>query len=1210
MKKLAYIMLFIIIFCALLTACKSDIITINYFDGEDLLNTIEIKQGANIEAYQPPAKTGYTFEGWFTDKEFKNRLTSTEINENLSLYAKYQIKSYTITFKAEGHSDITRKVDYNSSLTDVPAVPSREGFAGVWDTSQYSNITSDITVNAVYSAISFTVTFKADNSNDIIRSVSYGQTLTDIPAVPAKTGYIGNWDKESFTGIKSNITVNAVYTPMVYTITFKIEGMNDIQRTVTYGHALSDIPAIPARTGKTSHWSVTDFSNITSDIIVNAIYEDIIITVTFLSEYQGQQHTVFRYVTYGSNLSLANRPQPYPFQGVTGIWEIADYNNLTEDMTVNAIYSKIDLNVTFLIDDSSITITMPYDSIPIDYIQNTSYQQLGLGDEQQKTNLINNLLNPVPPPSLDDAESRNVRYGSFHSDIFSEIKQHQIFNLIWDLHVTYYDGGGEFIEGAEYVSGEPFSVVFGSILERPVLKDRYGYKFIGWYSDSQYNNPYTFHYELYNDISVYALWEQVFCQVSFPIIDGLTFISDYSQPLPFGSPLAFSITITNPQISILEVKANGLTIVGDGENNYLIEKVEEDLSIALKTNNIDIYILRFYNYDKTEFIYARSVSEGNKLTLVPTTPAMSSAVGFWTYDEQIFDFETAEIFSDMDFTLYYIYLLYNIEYALPQGIQYIITEYQNTDFEFYSPTEEERMTDMLLEGWYLDEELTIRATKEAVASKGRTITLYPKWTPKKNITGSIPGLWFDGLFILELFNDGTAKIYDGEFFIECSFDVSDGILYIMGEQGTYNGTTISFRNHTLVKTESQKNLVKFSSFGLFLIDGYTIPYEENIFEYFWYTDIDRQYIVDITKPLDPSLFANRKLVLYNNTAKLVRINYFPLEGYTGGISYQNIYVTDSLVLSEGLIKATYQGHIFRGWAIEGSDELLTLYYLYNYYQPELNVYAVYMQSNHSVDQYIEGCYVSNHESKLYIVSFSYNENDMYHQYTITTIDTITNTFSISIPYIYYWNEIDGFSDEQGNAIVIDGDTLSLTYGQLILTLNKNSINPGESAIYKQTTEIDDETIVNLIYFDSANAMIKINKQEYSVYQHNNMFYYFDNINQMTVLRYIDINWLTEAAADVPLQYVAIYKGIFNIEEGYDLYVTLDIFSTSECLLNFYADEDRTELIISFQSRFVLDAQNAYILINTEHYIFEIDEINDQYYLHLYEHLQIEMLKIS
>ncbi len=66
-----------------------------------------------------------------------------------------------------------------------------------------------------------------------------------------------------------------------YTVTFEQEGMNDIVKTVKEGEVLTDIPAVNQKTGYTTVWSVTDFSNITANMTVTAVSTANEYTITY-----------------------------------------------------------------------------------------------------------------------------------------------------------------------------------------------------------------------------------------------------------------------------------------------------------------------------------------------------------------------------------------------------------------------------------------------------------------------------------------------------------------------------------------------------------------------------------------------------------------------------------------------------------------------------------------------------------------------------------------------------------------------------------------------------------------------------------------------------------------------------------------------------------------------------------------------------------------
>ena len=68
----------------------------------------------------------------------------------INALAKGRLVRRTITFKAVDEEDIVKTVFYGFDLTDIPSVPEKYGNSGVWDITDFTNITQDMTVTAQY----------------------------------------------------------------------------------------------------------------------------------------------------------------------------------------------------------------------------------------------------------------------------------------------------------------------------------------------------------------------------------------------------------------------------------------------------------------------------------------------------------------------------------------------------------------------------------------------------------------------------------------------------------------------------------------------------------------------------------------------------------------------------------------------------------------------------------------------------------------------------------------------------------------------------------------------------------------------------------------------------------------------------------------------------------------------------------------------------
>lgn len=103
-----------------------------------------------------PTRAGYTFGGWYTEKTCTNPYEfTTPVQNALTLYAKWTINKYTITFKPEnGDEDTTITQDYGTTVT-APANPTKTGytFAG-WDKKIPAAMPAEnMTVTAQWTAV-------------------------------------------------------------------------------------------------------------------------------------------------------------------------------------------------------------------------------------------------------------------------------------------------------------------------------------------------------------------------------------------------------------------------------------------------------------------------------------------------------------------------------------------------------------------------------------------------------------------------------------------------------------------------------------------------------------------------------------------------------------------------------------------------------------------------------------------------------------------------------------------------------------------------------------------------------------------------------------------------------------------------------------------------------------------------------------------------
>lgn len=229
-------------------------------------------------------KEGYTGR-LYRDADFLKPLTKdSKVKNGDTVYVKWTINKYTVTFMdGEKVLETFPNVPHGSAVT-APEVPEKDGktFVG-WD-KKFDNVTSDLTINAVYDVDTFTVTFKDGEKVLETQTVEYeaAAIAPDTARLSPPEGmHFANWDKD-FSKVTENIEVSAVYELNDYTVIFKNGDTTIKTETVKHGFAATAPNVFDSATEKFVGWD-KPFDKVTSDIIVNAKFETKKFTLTFIN---------------------------------------------------------------------------------------------------------------------------------------------------------------------------------------------------------------------------------------------------------------------------------------------------------------------------------------------------------------------------------------------------------------------------------------------------------------------------------------------------------------------------------------------------------------------------------------------------------------------------------------------------------------------------------------------------------------------------------------------------------------------------------------------------------------------------------------------------------------------------------------------------------------------------------------------------------------
>ena len=206
---------------------------------------------------QAPSKTGYTFEGWYREREFINPVT--EITQgstgDIRLYAKFSLIPYTITYELDGGTNGDNPSTYNvTTSTFTLQAPTKDGytFDGWYRESEFINrvtritqgTTGEITLYAKFTLTNYSITYVLNGGVNGNNPSAYTiETDSFALSMPTKNGYhFDGWYSESnfvnqvteiTKGTMGNITLYAKFESISYTITYELDGgVNGNNRSV------------------------------------------------------------------------------------------------------------------------------------------------------------------------------------------------------------------------------------------------------------------------------------------------------------------------------------------------------------------------------------------------------------------------------------------------------------------------------------------------------------------------------------------------------------------------------------------------------------------------------------------------------------------------------------------------------------------------------------------------------------------------------------------------------------------------------------------------------------------------------------------------------------------------------------------------------------------------------------------------------------------
>ena len=650
-----------------------------FTSGNSSTQTVSVKFDLDAISYAPsnPSKASNTFIGWNTNSAATTALTSYTVGaSNATLYAIYVSGPvlFTVTFNGNSPTSGSPSTGSATQASDGASITlstvgtllkTHYTFAG-WNLtgsgtpisgSTYTP-TSNVTLYAIWTPVNYTLTYVAGTGGKVqvsggtaqtslTQTVAYSGDGVEVTAVP-NTGYqFSSWDDSGSTprartdlGVSGNATYTASFTIITYTLTYTAGTGGSISgtatQTINYGSNGSAVTPTPSTGYRFVRWSDSSTSsprtdlNVTGSITVNAVFELLTYTVTYVAGTNGTlTGSATQTVSHGNDGTSVtiSANSGYTFSK----WNednststTRNETNVTSNKTFTAVYTVNTYTITFdtnggIYSDSTTSknVTLAFNVNALGNVPSTptytGYSLLGWATTSGATTALSTYLVP--------AENKTLY-------------------AVWTTSTVY-----TVTFNSNY--GTPTTTTQSSSVATALADNtftRSGYTFANWCTTdtcsggTTYNNRAS--YDFTASITLYAKWSVETSPTPAPVyLPTPPTITRISSPevCAIGSQLIITGTYLNGatakvegiSAAVLSSSFNSLLIslptLALGTKTIVVTNVDGTASTTVKYNFVDTPIYVNFIYPETfkdkDFSYTFTATNAEKYSIFGTLPA-------------------------------------------------------------------------------------------------------------------------------------------------------------------------------------------------------------------------------------------------------------------------------------------------------------------------------------------------------------------------------------------------------------------------------------------------------------------------------------------------------------------------------------------------------------------------------------------------------------
>ena len=321
-----------------------------FADASTEAKTVTVNEGDAVNA-PVPTRVGYEFKGWALSTVENPTVDDVQTlpeaaSADMSYKAVWSKNSYNVKWIVDGVTVKEESVAYGDELPAAPSVDAKAGYNFAWSSAPATMPAADVEITGAYTPIVYTVTWKIDGEQGTYKQTqaTFGEAIATPEAPIEKEGYTFEWrDIPETMPADENLVITGYYVANSYKVTWTVDGKELTTTTVKFGDEIK-APDYTAEEGYDFAWDEIPATMPANDITINGTTTAKTYTVTWNVDGKKVGETTVKFGDAIADYAF-DAPEGYEFSGWTDKPETMPASDITVNGTTKAKTYTVTWNV-------------------------------------------------------------------------------------------------------------------------------------------------------------------------------------------------------------------------------------------------------------------------------------------------------------------------------------------------------------------------------------------------------------------------------------------------------------------------------------------------------------------------------------------------------------------------------------------------------------------------------------------------------------------------------------------------------------------------------------------------------------------------------------------------------------------------------------------------------------------------------------------------